>query len=170
MVSKRGKKKSFWRSLRDFMFPHHENKRHPHLFRNGAVLFVIVLVLVVEGVSVFRSINLTRSATQIGAVLPAVIIALTDGQRTTNQLPTLATNMQLEEAAQAAANDMAEKGYFAHVSPSGATPWSWLIQVGYQYQYAGENLAVNFDDSQQLVDAWMSSPTRCRHGLRYVSR
>jgi hypothetical protein len=54
---------------------------------------------------------------------------------------------------------MAANGYFAHVSPTGKTPWYWLQQVGYRYSFAGENLAVDFDDSKAVEDAWMASPT-----------
>ena len=57
------------------------------------------------------------------------------------------------------ARDMAEKGYFAHTSPDGKNPWYWLEQAGYKYQYAGENLAVNFNDSKDVTEAWMQSPT-----------
>ena len=56
------------------------------------------------------------------------------------------------------ASDMATSGYFAHISPRGLTPWYWLEQVGYNYQYAGENLAINFTDSQDVTNAWMASP------------
>jgi len=52
---------------------------------------------------------------------------------------------------------MADFGYFAHTSPEGKTPWYWIEQVGYQYQYAGENLAINFSDSEDVVKAWMES-------------
>jgi len=52
----------------------------------------------------------------------------------------------LEQAAQLKANDMAEKGYFAHTSPDGKTPWEWLKDVSYPFLAAGENLAVNFLD------------------------
>ena len=57
------------------------------------------------------------------------------------------------------ANDMAANGYFAHVGPGGKTPWQWISASGYQYQYAGENLAVRFIDSKDVVGAWMESPT-----------
>jgi hypothetical protein len=57
------------------------------------------------------------------------------------------------------ANDMAEKGYFAHTSPEGKTPWYWFKQAGYDYSYAGENLAVNFFESKDVAEAWMNSPT-----------
>jgi hypothetical protein len=53
---------------------------------------------------------------------------------------------------------MAAKGYFSHVSPDGSTPWDWMAKVGYTYSYAGENLAVNFVDSDDVVSAWMASP------------
>jgi hypothetical protein len=65
----------------------------------------------------------------------------------------------LNAAAQAAAEDMAANGYFAHNSPDGKTPWYWLNQVGYTYSYAGQNLAVNFTDSQNVETAWLESPT-----------
>ena len=37
------------------------------------------------------------------------------------------------------------------------TPWYWFQMVGYNYAAAGENLAVNFTDSQDVVRAWMNS-------------
>ena len=55
------------------------------------------------------------------------------------------------------ANDMVANNYFAHTSPSGLTPWYWFEQVGYGFTYAGENLAVNFSDSQDVTNAWMNS-------------
>jgi len=54
---------------------------------------------------------------------------------------------------------MASKGYFAHYSPSGLSPWYWFTKAGYSYKKAGENLAVNFKDSDDVVRAWMNSPT-----------
>jgi hypothetical protein len=56
------------------------------------------------------------------------------------------------------ANDMATKGYFAHTSPEGLSPWYWFKQAGYDFVYAGENLAVNFSDSAEVDKAWMNSP------------
>jgi hypothetical protein len=68
-------------------------------------------------------------------------------------------NPQLVAAAQAKANDMAAKGYFAHVSPDGRTSWSWFKDAGYAFSYAGENLAVDFTDSGNVNQAWLNSPT-----------
>jgi hypothetical protein len=64
----------------------------------------------------------------------------------------------LQVAAQEKENDMVANNYFAHTSPAGVTPWHWFMDVGYQFSYAGENLAVNFSDSQDVTAAWLNSP------------
>jgi hypothetical protein len=53
---------------------------------------------------------------------------------------------------------MVQKSYFAHNSPEGLTPWHWFKEAGYDFTYAGENLAVNFGDSIDVNRAWMNSP------------
>jgi hypothetical protein len=95
----------------------------------------------------------------MAAVLPAVLADLTNAERQSEKLDALTVNPILNKAAEMKAEDMATKGYFAHTSPEGKTPWYWLDQVGYQYEYAGENLAINFTDSKDVTDAWMNSPT-----------
>ena len=39
------------------------------------------------------------------------------------------------------------------------TPWFWFAEANYQFSYAGENLAVFFGDSEDVVDAWLNSPS-----------
>ncbi|MCR4325926.1 MAG: CAP domain-containing protein [Patescibacteria group bacterium] len=95
----------------------------------------------------------------IAAVISAVLVQLSNADRAQNGLGELTVNPVLVAAAQAKANDMAEKGYFAHVSPEGLDPWFWFKQVGYRFEYAGENLAVDFSDSGDVNAAWMNSPT-----------
>ena len=54
--------------------------------------------------------------------------------------------------------DMAEKSYFAHTSPEGLTPWYWITLAGYRFSLAGENLAIDFTESEDVENAWMNSP------------
>jgi len=96
---------------------------------------------------------------KMAEVLPAVLVMLTNDERASQSLSTLQTNDLLTVAAQAKANDMATRGYFSHVSPEGLTPWFWLDGVGYPYEKAGENLAVNFVDSVDVMNGWLNSPT-----------
>lgn len=93
------------------------------------------------------------------AVIQSEVVALVNNERTTLNTRALVENSLLDAAAQAKAEDMAAKGYFAHVGPGGVNPWSWIEQAGYDYRYAGENLAVRFVDSTETVQAWMASPS-----------
>jgi len=83
----------------------------------------------------------------------------TNAKRADNGLAVLTLNDQLNVAAQNKAQDMFNNDYWAHVAPSGTTPWSFILGSGYDYQYAGENLARDFDHSGSVVTAWMNSPT-----------
>jgi hypothetical protein len=96
---------------------------------------------------------------QVASVVSSVIADLTNGDRAANDLSMLKVNPVLVAAAQAKADDMAAKGYFAHTSPDGTDPWHWFEKVGYKYAYAGENLAIDFSDSGDVERAWMNSPT-----------
>lgn len=88
----------------------------------------------------------------------STLLSDTNTQRQSNSLAGLSLNEQLDQAAQAKANDMATRDYWSHNTPDGATPWTFIINAGYQYQTAGENLAYGFDTSDATVTAWMNSP------------
>lgn len=91
---------------------------------------------------------------------------LTNQERSSHSLPPLTYNSELEAAAKAKAADMFAKNYWNHFAPDGTSPWDFIIKSGYQYEYAGENLAKNFLFSQGVVDAWMASPTHRENILR----
>jgi hypothetical protein len=97
-----------------------------------------------------------------------VLLAETYGERTTNHMPALQMNAQLTAAAQAKANDMAARGYWSHVTPDGKQPWSFVETAGYQYEAAGENLAYGFGSSDQVMTAWMHSPSHRANILNAV--
>jgi len=93
----------------------------------------------------------------LSAIYASVLVDLTNRDRTTANVKELKVNPLLEKAAQAKADDMAARGYFAHNTPEGLSPWYWLNEAGYKYVFAGENLAVNFNDSNDVQRAWMNS-------------
>lgn len=115
--------------------------------------------LVIGGVFLLSGMQRSfMSNAEVAAVVSAVLVDLANGDRTQNGVGELKLNPVLVAAAQAKANDMAERGYFAHVSPDGADPWYWFRQAGYNFSYAGENLAIDFSDSSDVNNAWMNSP------------
>jgi hypothetical protein len=61
--------------------------------------------------------------------------------------------------------DMFEKQYFSHNTPEGTEPWYWIENEGYDYKYAGENLAINFVSAEKQHAAWMESPTHRKNIL-----
>ena len=95
---------------------------------------------------------------QYAAVVAAVLVDMANQDRGENRLDGLTINPVLTRAAQMKADDMAAKSYCAHTSPEGVTPWHWFQKAGYAYTYAGENLAIDFSDSDAVNAAWMNSP------------
>ncbi|MEO5498914.1 MAG: CAP domain-containing protein [Candidatus Saccharimonadales bacterium] len=87
------------------------------------------------------------------------LLSGTNTARSTNGLGGLGLNSQLNSAAQAKAQHMADMNYWAHVAPDGTEPWYFFQQAGYVYIRAGENLAYGFMTSQSAIDGWMNSPS-----------
>src|SRR5262245_48692304 len=86
------------------------------------------------------------------------ILKLVNQDRETYGLPKLSNNPILDKAALAKAEDMLTFNYFDHISPTGTKPWAFFKELGYNYVYAGENLAINFTDANDLENSWMKSP------------
>lgn len=83
----------------------------------------------------------------------------TNIQRVNNGLPLLTENAQLNSAASRKMQDMFNRQYFEHESPDGKNVGYLMEAVGYEYLAVGENLALgNYEDDQELVQAWMDSP------------
>jgi uncharacterized protein YkwD len=82
-----------------------------------------------------------------------------NADRLAHGLAPLKRSAQLDRAAQLKVADMIQLSYFAHRSPQGLDPWHWFLAAGYQYQYAGENLALDFNNAQAVQQAWLDSPS-----------
>ena len=136
---------------------HEEHEREAVYAMGGMTGLLVVLIIGVFSFSVVDHFVLNNSS--LASVISAVLVDLTNGDRASNSIGGLTVNPVLTAAAQAKADDMAAKGYFAHVSPEGKNSWVWFQEAGYKFSYAGENLAVDFSDSADVERAWMNSPT-----------
>lgn len=150
---------SFKRKLHHYFLPHESNNFRAKMLHNSAVAFYIVLLLFFQTstdiLKHFRP-NILGYATDISV---EKILELVNAKRTEANLAPLKLSDQLSQAATQKAQDMFSKNYWAHVSPTGTSPWAFINSAGYEYTYAGENLARNFNTSQEVVDAWMNSKT-----------
>jgi hypothetical protein len=152
--------------LLDYFIPHERNGHKPRIFGATSVAVFVFGIVILEGAYIADTKFLFLRTDFLASVLPSALVGLTNADRQVQGLSGLSEDPALDAAAQAAANDMAAKGYFAHVSPDGKTPWYWLDQTGYKYSYAGQNLAVNFTDSANVESAWMNSPTHRANVLK----
>lgn len=143
--------------LKHVFIPHEHNDYKPHFFREVSVAIIVIGSIFLLGFSAGSSFLIKK--TVLGAsVTASVLVDLTNESRLAyNQAP-LVRNSVLDHAATLKAEDMAKEGYFAHDSPEGLTPWHWFKQAGYTFLYAGENLAINFIDADEVRKAWLASP------------
>ncbi|MEK7109282.1 MAG: CAP domain-containing protein [Patescibacteria group bacterium] len=149
----------FWPRLRNHFVPHPTNAYRPHLLRRGWMVFFLAFVLATEGFLVASLVARQSGGSFLASIIASELISFTNEARAAQNDGQLVENKLLAAAAQKKAEDMAEGGYFAHQSPDGKQPWDFITAAGYDYQYAGENLAVRFVDSKDVVNAWMASPT-----------
>ncbi len=146
------------KALKKYFIPHEENDHRPHILRAATVVFVILIAVVVESVFWIGTSYVAPRSTMFGIIVTNALVDETNQARTAGNVAPLHESALLDAAAKAKANDMAVNGYFAHTSPAGLTPWYWFEKVGYNFTSAGENLAVDFSDSQDVTNAWMNSP------------
>ncbi len=126
-------------------------------FNNFRILTVFIIVFF----ALFFSTN-TILAKEINL---KNTIYLVNQSRNANGLNSLFINPTLIKVATDKANNMISHHYFAHTSPQGVDPWYWFKQNNYQYEYAGENLAINYNTAESQHQAWMNSPTHRRNIL-----
>jgi len=85
------------------------------------------------------------------------VIRLTNNERQKNGLPALKAYPELNNVANVKAQDMNEKGYFSHTSPTYGSPFDMMRDFGITYQAAGENIAQGQQSPEEVVNAWMNS-------------
>lgn len=148
---------NFLYSLKQFLIPNEENEYKPRVFGMESTILILSGILFLELVFFMQAFFIVPNSRFLSAILPSVITNLTNQNRIENNLSQLKESQILTQAARLKAVDMATRGYFSHTSPGDIEPWYWFDQAGYDFIYAGENLAINFVDSEDVITAWMSS-------------
>lgn len=144
-------------AIKNWFVPTEHNGFHPHLIGKKSLANFLGAIVVVQFVS---NLIITGRPAVLGFatdINSTKIYQLINDQRLRHQLPALNNNNQLNMAAQAKAEDMLSNNYWAHISPSGSTPWQFINNSGYNYDFAGENLAKDFNSSKGVVAGWVAS-------------
>ncbi|MBE7025340.1 MAG: SafA/ExsA family spore coat assembly protein [Ruminococcaceae bacterium] len=85
------------------------------------------------------------------------VIRLVNEARAENGLPALKTNWELSRVARYKSQDMKDKRYFSHTSPTYGSPFTMMKNFGITYRSAGENIAKGQRTPAAVVQAWMNS-------------
>jgi hypothetical protein len=122
--------------------------------RKNKVNFYILLCPLIFYAGIFLWPNNAAAA----ALTADNIVRLTNNERTKIGLQELASNALLAQAANDKAEFLMARQIFQH--NIGERKFSsWIKAVGYEYSYAGENLALDFITAEGAVKAWLDSPT-----------
>lgn len=145
--------------LSHLFLPRESNNHRSKLLHHSNLLIAVVFFFV-------ASIVLSYARNSFPAVLGAKIditaqelLLITNQKRLADGELPLKLSTELSQAAEEKAQNMFAKNYWAHNAPDGTTPWVFIKSAGYEYVYAGENLARGFSTSSDVVDAWMASPS-----------
>jgi len=86
------------------------------------------------------------------------VIDLVNQQRAYNGLPALKANWEVCRVARYKSQDMIDKRYFAHQSPTYGSPFNMMENFGIRFSAAGENIAYGQRTPQEVMNSWMNSP------------
>lgn len=104
-----------------------------------------------------QKINIPEKDTT-GQSFEEKVVQLTNQERAKAGLPALKSNWELARVARFKSEDMRDKNYFDHNSPTYGSPFDMMKNFGIKYQSAGENIAAGQKTPEEVVKAWMNSP------------
>lgn len=155
------------RTLHHLFIPSERNNYRAKLLHIDFLSFYLCLVLFVT--FSFKIISGTSIGTVLGIATDITVdklYQLTNQERIRAGLGTLKYNSELASAACGKASYMFTNNLWAHYGTDGTTPWTFILNAGYKYKFAGENLAKDFMFSDGVVQGWMNSTTHRENLLR----
>ena len=129
---------------------HFLNVYHPYL----PLLLIFTLIIVFFSLARSPGSSVLSYATDASS---SGLLTQTNAERTRYKQTSLKLDAKLTRAAQNKADDMAQRNYWSHITPSGQPPWHFIEKADYSYVKVGENLAYGFNSSRDIVYAWMNS-------------
>lgn len=139
--------------------PHESNNQKAKLLHSSTLSVIALFLIALQIVLNIFPKSFPRVLGYAANISPSEVIRLTNERRVQGGLLPLSENSTLNAAALAKGNDMLAKSYWAHFAPDGTSPWSFFLSFGYKYKFAGENLARDFSNANDAVNAWMNSPS-----------
>ncbi len=86
------------------------------------------------------------------------VIELVNQERAKSGLKPLKANWELSRVARYKSNDMRDRKYFSHDSPTYGSPFTMIKAFGISYRSAGENIAAGQTTAWEVMQSWLKSP------------
>lgn len=103
-----------------------------------------------------QKINIPQTDTTVASYEQQVIDKVNE-IRVQNGLKKLTANWELSRVARYKSQDMHDKKYFSHTSPTYGSPFTMMKNFGISYRTAGENIAMGYRTPEAVVNGWMNS-------------
>jgi hypothetical protein len=149
----------------DYFVPSGCNDFKPKILRTKSLAIILIMLVTMKIFVTGYLFLIYPNDAQMQSDMSAEILKLTNDDRVKNGLAPLVINPILNSAAQAKADDMGVKDYFAHYGPDGKKPWDWIDRNQYSYILVGENLGMNFSTANAVHTALMASPSHRKNIL-----
>jgi uncharacterized protein YkwD len=147
-----------WEFLSHLFVPKESNNHRAKVLHHSNILLTIAFLLLASFLIQRIKISFPSVLGISADISSEQLLSLTNKERQSVGVGNLVISDKLSQAALEKANDMFQYDYWAHNSPEGKTPWVFIKSAGYNYVYAGENLARGFTSSEDVIKAWMASP------------
>lgn len=85
------------------------------------------------------------------------VFDLVNKERASRGLALLKLNSELSRVARIKSQDMIDKKYFSHTSPTYGSPFDMMQQFGFKFSAAGENIAYGQKSAAEVMNSWMNS-------------
>ena len=85
------------------------------------------------------------------------VLSLVNQERSKIGLKPLEMDWELSRVARMKSQDMAQKNYFSHTSPTYGSPFDMMKQFGINFRTAGENIASGQQTPKEVMESWMNS-------------
>jgi len=85
------------------------------------------------------------------------VAQLVNTERQKNGLKPLTLSAKLSNVARVKSQDMHDKNYFSHTSPTYGSPFDMMKSFGITYRAAGENIAMGYRSPEAVMNGWMNS-------------
>lgn len=151
--------------VKDLFIPYDGNGNRPKVLRPKSLISYLLIAITVKlFVTVFLFITYPTPA-ELSAIISANMVNLINESRVEAGIEPLQENVTLAKFAEIKGQDMITRDYFSHDTPEGKRPWQWIDRGEYDYVYAGENLAMDFNSAEVVHSAFLKSPSHRKNIL-----